>query len=224
VAIIVDTLNRSLQGSESDDEDMGNYVKAADRLREAFDCAVIVIHHSGIEGNRPRGHTSLAGAADAQIAVKRENGEVVLYVELMKDGPIGDKIASKLEAVEIGFDEDGEPMTSCIVLPSAGHRVGGGTLQLSDRLRHARKLLEGVIEHEGQVIDEPDASRLLPNRVKAVKIEIWRKECYLSLPVDSTAGSEAEQQAKRKAFLRVRKDLADKSVIKESDGWVWLVA
>jgi len=26
-----------------------------------------VIHHCGINGDRPRGHTSLTGAADAQI-------------------------------------------------------------------------------------------------------------------------------------------------------------
>jgi RecA-family ATPase len=54
-AIVLDTLNRSLHGSESNDADMGAYVKAADAIREAFTCAVIVVHHCGIEGRRPRG-------------------------------------------------------------------------------------------------------------------------------------------------------------------------
>jgi hypothetical protein len=44
VAIVIDTLNRSIAGSESRDEDMGAYVKAADRLREAFHAAVVIIH------------------------------------------------------------------------------------------------------------------------------------------------------------------------------------
>jgi RecA-family ATPase len=41
-------LNRSLNGSENDPKDMGNFVKAADAIRERFGAAVIVIHHCGI--------------------------------------------------------------------------------------------------------------------------------------------------------------------------------
>jgi RecA-family ATPase len=82
VAVVLDTLNRSMQGSESNDEDMSNYVKAADAIREAFGCAVIVVHHCGIEGTRPRGHTSLTGAADAQLAVRRDGADnIVVAVE-----------------------------------------------------------------------------------------------------------------------------------------------
>ena len=61
-AIVLDTLNRSLRGSENNDEDMSDYIKASDALREAFGCAVIIVHHCGTEGTRPRGHTSLTGA------------------------------------------------------------------------------------------------------------------------------------------------------------------
>ena len=71
VAVVIDTLNRSIVGSESKDEDMSAYIKAADTVREAFDCAVIIIHHCGIDQNRPRGHTSLGGSVDAQLAAMR---------------------------------------------------------------------------------------------------------------------------------------------------------
>jgi AAA domain len=74
--LIVDTLNRSLAGSESSDEDMGNYVKAADKIRERFSCAVAVIHHCGYNASHPRGHTSLLGAADAQITVKKTSQDL----------------------------------------------------------------------------------------------------------------------------------------------------
>jgi len=75
VAIVLDTLNRSIGGSENKDEDMTAYITAADALRERFRCAVIIIHHTGINQTRPRGHTSLTGAADAQIAVRREDSD-----------------------------------------------------------------------------------------------------------------------------------------------------
>src|SRR5215472_7677129 len=116
VAIVVDTLNRSIAGSESADEDMGNYVKAADAIRESFACAVIIIHHCGIDDKRPRGHTSLTGAADAQIAIRRDDsGLITATVEWLKDGAEGTEIHSCLEVVELGQDEDGDTITSCVV-------------------------------------------------------------------------------------------------------------
>jgi hypothetical protein len=118
VAVVLDTLNRSLTGSESSDEDMTAYVRAADSVCEAFNCAVVVVHHCGIESSRPRGHTSLTGAADAQIAVKRNAaGTIEANVEFMKDGPEGDSFAGRLESVQVGLDDDGEPITSCVVEP-----------------------------------------------------------------------------------------------------------
>jgi hypothetical protein len=114
--VVLDTLNRSLEGSENDPADMGRYVQAADAIREAFNCVVIIVHHCGIDGTRPRGHTSLTGAADAQIAVRRdEDGNIIAKVEWMKDGPEGDEIVSRLEVLTVGTDEDGEEVTSCVV-------------------------------------------------------------------------------------------------------------
>ena len=72
--VVIDTLNRSLFGSENSDQDMAAYIRAADVIREAFSCTVAIIHHCGVAGDRPRGHTSLTGAVDAQLAVKRDEG------------------------------------------------------------------------------------------------------------------------------------------------------
>ena len=43
-------------------------------------------------------------------------GNILLTVEFMKDGEAGDTIVSKLESVEVGIDEDGEPISSCVVV------------------------------------------------------------------------------------------------------------
>ena len=67
---------------------------------------MIIVHHCGIDARRPRGHTSLTGAADAQLSVKRDPaGNIVVTVEWMKDGPEGDAIISRLDQVEIGIDD-----------------------------------------------------------------------------------------------------------------------
>jgi hypothetical protein len=115
VAVCIDTLNRSLDGSESSDEDMTAYVRAADAIRDAFGCLVVIVHHCGHEGNRPRGHSSLMGALDVQIAVRKDaTDNIVAELELSKDGETGLQFVSRLKVVEIGFDQDGDPITSCV--------------------------------------------------------------------------------------------------------------
>jgi hypothetical protein len=117
--IVIDTLNRSIPGSESKDEDMSAYIRAADAVRLAFNCLVLIVHHCGVVGNRPRGHTSLAGADDAQIAVERDkNGIVIATVEHARDFEAGAVIACKLEPIELGNDTDGDPLSSCIIVPT----------------------------------------------------------------------------------------------------------
>lgn len=118
VAIALDTLNRSLQGSESSDADMAAYIGAVDAIRTAFECAVPVVHHCGHNEERMRGHSSLPGAMEAEISVKRDAANrIVATVEAMKDGTAGLQIVSDLEVVEVGHDEDGDEITSCVVVP-----------------------------------------------------------------------------------------------------------
>ena len=59
VLVVLDTLNRSLRGSENDSKDMAAYIAASDAIRAAFNCAVAIVHHCGIDGTRPRGSTAL---------------------------------------------------------------------------------------------------------------------------------------------------------------------
>ena len=44
----------------------------------------------------------------------------LVTVEYMKDGPTSDEIFCRLEAIEVGKDSDGDPITSCIVVPVEG--------------------------------------------------------------------------------------------------------
>jgi hypothetical protein len=100
--IVLDTLNKSLVGSESKDVDMAAYIVAAEALRDAFDCVVLIIHHCGYDETHPRGHTSLTGAVDAEFEVVREGMLVTVKNVTMRDGPEGFEIRSQAEVVEVG--------------------------------------------------------------------------------------------------------------------------
>ena len=160
VLIVVDTLNRSLNGSESRDEDMGAYIQAADAVREAFKAAVMVIHHCGIEATRPRGHTSLTGAADAQIAIKRDPAGVIrTTLEWMKDGPEGIEIYSKLEPVEVGIDDDGDVISSMVVVEAEKAEVAEPGANLTQNQATMLALLDDFGPHGTTVEDWNVAAR-----------------------------------------------------------------
>ena len=116
---VIDTMNRSLAGSESKDEDMAAYLRAADAVQEAFQCLVVIIHHCGVNQERPRGHTSQTGAADVQISVKKDEITkiITVTVDYAKDMPEGVTFSNKLVLVEGPPDQDGDKVTSLVVVP-----------------------------------------------------------------------------------------------------------
>ena len=210
----LDTLSRSLRGSESRDEDMGAYIRAADSLREAFDCAVIIVHHSGIEGGRPRGHTSLTGAADAQLSVSRDTGgSIVMTTEYMKDGPEGDRIVSRLEQVQVGVDEDGEPITSCVVLP-ADTASTRAEIKVPPSAKLALDALNEVITESGQVV----SGGSIPPRTRTVPVVRWREVCEAKMIANSE-----KPDSKYKAFVRASKHLQKAGIIGVWNDRVWVV-
>jgi len=215
VAIVLDTLNRSIGGSESDDRDMGDYVKAADAIRQAFGCAVLIIHHCGVDGTRPRGHTSLTGAADAQLAVKRDAaGQIFVTVEWMKDGVEGDEIVSVLKVVDVGTDADGDAITSCAVVPSdAPASTKAKQPKLTSAAKIALDLLRKAVDEAGHL---PPACNHIPAERRVVHEDLWRRYCYEGMISDSD-----KQDARQKAFKRASEQLQAARLVGVWDGLVW---
>jgi hypothetical protein len=214
VAVTLDTLNRSIRGSESSDEDMTAYVNAADAIRAAFDCAVLIVHHCGIEGTRPRGHTSLTGAVDAQLAVKRDAANnVIVTVEYMKDGPEGDAITSQLERVIVGLDDDRDEISSCVIIPAEdpiGETTHGKKLSPQQQLA-VRALTDLAVE----IGAPPPATWGLPASVRAVPLDAWR-QALLSRGV--------LEDNDRKRFWDLKTRLKARAAVAERDGLIWSVA
>src|SRR5215813_7168206 len=121
LCVVIDTLNRALAGSENKPEDMNKFIRAADAIWVAFECLVVIVHHSGIDPKRPRGHTSLPGADEVQIKVERaDDGTITTTVEHMKEDEAGAVVISRLDRVELGEDDDGEIMSSCVIVAGDG--------------------------------------------------------------------------------------------------------
>ena len=209
VAIVLDTLNRSFAGSESRDGDMSAWVDAADYLRERFECAVIIVHHCGIETSRPRGHTSLKGAVACEASVKQDvSGKVIMTVESMRDGEAGDVIASRLEVVTVGDD------TSCVVVPTefVHDKAEAKKARLGNSQKLALEALVSLVAKSGMPL--PQAYDLPPS-IRAVPFEAWRAELFARNIVERDGSNP------RARIKELRDALKAKCVAAERGDWIW---
>lgn len=115
--IVVDTFAQSFQGNENSGEDVSRALAHCKALKRATGALVVLISHTGKDASRGvRGWSGLRGAADAQIEVIRNGEERAAVIDKQKDGSgEGDQFGFRLNIVEIDTDEDGEPITSCVI-------------------------------------------------------------------------------------------------------------
>ena len=118
--IIVDTFAQTTAGgNENSGEDVGKALAHCKGIHRATKATVILIHHSGKDSTKgARGWSGLRAAADAEIEVIRDNDARSLKLTKQKDGEDGVEYCFTLAPIVLGFDEDDDEVTSCVVLPS----------------------------------------------------------------------------------------------------------
>jgi hypothetical protein len=155
------------------------------------------------------------GAIDAQIAVKRDAADnIIATVELMKDGPQGDEFASRLEVVELGLDDDGDKIASCVIVPVEGlepQKVKPKKLPAA--AAKALKALHEIIDDAGII---PPHDSYIPPATRAVTVEEWRAHAYKRGLCSSN-----EPDAKKHAFRRAFDSLVENHRIAVSEPYVW---
>jgi hypothetical protein len=124
--IIVDTLAQSMPGAnENAGEDVGKALGYCKLIHKHTGAMVLLIHHSGKDATKgARGWSGLRAAADAEIEVVRGDTGRAMKLTKNKDGEDGQEWGFDLEVVQLGVDEDLDPITSCVVV-EAQVPVGG---------------------------------------------------------------------------------------------------
>lgn len=114
-AVVVDTVSRAMPGADENlQKEMTLFVKACDMVKEAFQCAVIGVHHAGKSGDM-RGSTVLRGAGDFVFKLERKKGHMVghLHCEKQKDAPDGWSEPYRFDVVQLGGDKSSLVPTRC---------------------------------------------------------------------------------------------------------------
>lgn len=115
--ICIDTLNQATPGMDENSSDMGLAIQAMKRIQRETEGLVMIVHHTGKDETKGlRGHSSLLAALDFSIVVTRGEETRSWRSDKIKDGPDDKEFHFGLKTVELGEDEDGDLLSSCVVV------------------------------------------------------------------------------------------------------------
>lgn len=116
--VIFDTWATSTVGSdENTTKDMGKALANAGRIRDECGAAVWIVHHDNRSG-RFRGSSAIDGYVDTRMHMRRTgdrtNRMLTVALEKQRDDEDGIKWHACLRLHVLGYDEDGDPITSVV--------------------------------------------------------------------------------------------------------------
>jgi putative DNA primase/helicase len=215
--LVIDTLNRAASGADENSVvDMGAIIAAAKELQAKLGGLVLLVHHSGKDASKGlRGHSSLHAALDAAIEVTRGDGRWDWRIAKAKDGDDSKAHPFKLEIVEIGEHDDGEAITSCVVVAEE-HKAAFRRV-LPPKSGNMRVIWDALGELLRQAGDArpPDAPARLPLGRPAVTLDAAMEGTRERLACDAKRRTERTQQALT--------GLQAKGLIVIDGGYVWTV-
>jgi len=182
VLIVIDTMARALPGDcdENSAKDTMAFVDMCDRLQSQYNCAVIIIHHTGhAEGanKRARGSSALKGAMDLEILLDADKG----VIEWMKTKDSEPHLPIKYELVKTSYGE-GPRDNSCVLKYDV--RYDPTTENMTKPAKIGAQTLATLCHKIGTTQIPEDA---------------WREEFY--------ATYDGAPKGKRMAFNRAKTDL-----------------
>ncbi|MBN3730907.1 AAA family ATPase [Burkholderia sp. Tr-20390] len=215
--LVIDTLNRAAPGAdENSSKDMGEIIVKLKILQDSIGGAVLVVHHTGKDAAKGlRGHSSLFAALDAALEVTRIDSRREWTVAKSKDDADGERYAFSLRVVDLGDDEDGEPVTSCVIESDAAASPNRQSKMPTGGAKIGLDALVEVISDRGRVMA---GSSSIPSGVRAVEESEWRRQFYLRYGSDDD-----KADTKRKAFTRAKQDLIAGEFVMMSAPFVWKI-
>jgi hypothetical protein len=174
----------------------------------------MLIHQSGIDVARgARGHSSLRAAVDTEIELTRDEiGVITAEVTKQRDGPTGYKFAYSLRQIELGHDQDGDPVTTCVVEPNNAAetdrtQVGGPALV-------ALNALEVLLDKQGECLRDPR----YPG-TPCVAHRDWMEACIAGARLSRSD----KRETHRRVFNREIEVLKKCGLISVRDNLVWRI-
>ena len=212
--IVIDTFAKGIAAGGGDEDkarDQNKCLTNLRRLHEKADLHIAIVGHTGKDETKgSRGSNAHPADADVQVQIF---GDEIKSARVIKgnDQPEGQLTAFKLEAAELGLDEDGDPITTAVVSEAMfDGEAQKPARKLSPKHELAVRALNDLVADEGTPIP---ANWGLPNGINAVPVEAWRKTLL-------TCGVLNEDDDRR-VFWNMKDRLKIKNLLGEREGLIW---
>jgi hypothetical protein len=243
--VVIDTFNAATRGmDEIKGIDASKVREQIQTIVDQISTSVMVVHHMNASGERMRGHSSTFGDANDVLLCrvmedrKDANGRQIRLMsnDKAKEGLNRQHFEFVLKGVEIGIDEDGDKITSCVVLPPEKREyekdeATRGAFEFKNE--NARLLFDclcdAIMEYGKSA---PDEVKGVPLDHKTIDVASWRKIFAKRAPVDALpesatpeemkAAHEARTERIRKAIYRAIEKFQNLRLIGHDNGLVWL--
>lgn len=214
--VAIDTLNRAASGAdENDSRDMGAIIAGAKLLQAALGGLVLLVHHSGKDATKGlRGHSSLHAALDAVIEVTRDGDRREWRTSKSKDGADGEPHPFRLDVVELGDDNHGEAVTSCVVASeeAPGDAIKRATVPGGGNMRVAFDRIGELLRAAGDSRPDGAPDELPPGR-PAIALEA---------AIDAVAARlVCDPKRKRERSTQAIQGLCGRGLLRHEAGFVW---
>lgn len=121
--LCIDTLAHASNGIDENSSEMGEMINIFEDLQRRLGGVILVIHHSGKDHARGmRGWSGLHAAMDFVVECQRDKAsgtnEAKFVLTKVKDGSDGLMFVFAMRTMILGFDEEGDSVTSLSVSPT----------------------------------------------------------------------------------------------------------
>jgi AAA domain len=214
-------------GDENDSTVGQRLMAALAEIATATNTFVLGVDHFGkATETGTRGSSAKEAAADVVLALlanKSIAGEVTnqrIAIRKRRDGQGGIEHSFAVKVVELGDDEDGDPIVSCAVeFGPATAPIAEGKDGWTRSLRTLKRILMALLADCGEEI-QPFADG---PTVRAIRAEVVRNEFYKQY----LASDAKDKDARRKAYSRAVRTAQDKGLVagREVEGteYLWLI-
>lgn len=229
IVIAIDTMARTMAGGdENASKDVSTVIAAATAIQNTVPAMVFLVHHAGKDLSRgSRGWSGQKGALEVEIEVSRTETSRQVTFTKVKDGEDGITFDTALEIIELGPDEDSEPVTSCVAVigsaPTAKKKPGGkGGRAPSGAAQEVAQAIRDAVRTGTDGINNDQ----VPGH--AVRESRARDLFNAAHPIPKEDGRENARRARNKRWTDGIAALLDRGMVSQysatgEDGWIWLM-
>lgn len=167
--IVIDTFAQVTPGAnENSAEDVGRALGHCRQLHAATGAMIVLIHHSGKDATKgARGWSGLRAAADVEFEIVRDphSPQRVATITKLRDGGDNIEMGFKLDVVSLGADGDGDPITSCVVVPTDETRPATQRVLLGEMERMVMRILEDLTGLTGEDVKINELTEAVVNQM-----------------------------------------------------------